>query len=359
MDPVQEFWLADMSQTARSALAVLSSFRNEEKAHDEFLSSVLAAVHLGGRGSLVAVGCSPAVRQELIARDIRKSVFEVSEGRDERSGMGNQVLVFPAPPLVDGSRGQLRLLHDRYRVEAGALDIRYKHQPLYPACQVVQRSTEVEALVALLRVRQIKAVIITHGHNLIKAGGPVAQIDLLFRHVADIGRRAGIPHVVIADRASILSFSSAARSADRCRIVLQALYEASDEVKFAAILKGYQVALGDCTDLVLVTRIRAIRQRVGGDPCRFAEWLCDALAMAAREAQKLTWKHLSRTGPRLAQINEANSDLVRYLAWKNRIAIAKPMVITPDPTPRQDATKPGVRRPERDPVPPGITSNAA
>jgi hypothetical protein len=361
MRPTQEFWLADMSRAARTALDVLARFRDENKASAEFIGSILGKIRAGGRGTLVAVGCSPAVQQDLIVRDILKAVPEIAATLPDDHAP-EQLLIFPAPPLVDSPFGQLRVLHDRYRTEAGVLDIRYKHEPRYPDGVGVQRSTETEALVAMLRARRTKAVFITSAQNLIDMDGAVAAVDRLFRHLADIARRADVPHIVLGDRGSILRVAGGARSADQMRFVLQRLYDYSvtaDVGAFASILKSYQITLGACSDIVLAERTARIMERVGGDPCRFSEWLCSGLSEAANNAQKLNWKHLNKTGPRLTQINEANRDLSHYLAWEKFESLDSPLIPEPDKPRNKRSTKPGERLPERDPVPPGGMSNAA
>lgn len=359
MDTTQGFLLEDMNRAARSALEVLARFRNEKEASEEFVGSILARWHSAGQGALILVGCSPVAKPELIVRDILRSI----PGINLENPAANSILMFAAPPLIESPRSHLRLLHDRYLTEAGAVGLCYKHQPRYPASPPVQRSTETEALISLLRVRKIRTVVITHADNLLDPDRATSRRDRLFRHTADIARRADVSHLLVGDRESMLSVASTSHESDRIKVVVQRVYDPLDkgEVgRFAAILNAYQQNLGSCADIVLAKRAVRIMQRTGGDPCRVAAWLCDALCDAARGAEKLGWKHLNRTGPRLNQINAANRDLARYLAWQKFESLDTPLALEkPEASPCDRPTKPGGRKPTRDPVPRPSISTAA
>lgn len=335
-----------MNGASSKALEVLARFRGDRDSANELIKAVHAHLRACGSGAVITVGCSPAVRQERLVSDIVRSLPD-----GDQSG---RVLTVIAPPVVTSVRSQVRVLHDRYLAAGGCLQLRYRHQPKHPVPAVV-RTTEEEALNEFLRTRHIACVVVMHGELLIDDGGAIGNMARIVRHLADIARCSGVPHVVVGSRPAVLACANLIGGVNRVRLVLQRIYDPGTDdgvEQFARILNAYQESLGPVSAVVLASRTKRLMARVGGDPVRMAQWLCDALCAAAQRAEKLAWGHLSATGPRLPEINDANRDLAGYLAWMG----FDPLADISSDADKSDVrtvtgTTPGQRKPGRDSVP--------
>lgn len=347
MIQIQQYLFPEEAHPLSGVQAKLSRFRYTEKVQADFVRAVLAKVTAAGSGGLVAVGCSPAVKQDLIVSDVIKAIWP-QQAASEPNG-GSPVICVTAPPEVSGVTPQLRILHDRYRREADCLNIPYKFGPLFSTSspRVTYRTTETEAVADLLMTREVKLVCVLNAENI--------ATGALVNYLADIARQSGVPHVLFGRRKEMLCIPNEPWCRYPPKMVVQPVYDfgvKESYAEFISIIKGYDDLIKRCSNVRLTDRAKVLMMRVGGDPCRLSQWVCEALCEAARQmAPKLEWVHLERTGPRDAETEAALKDLNAYLGWSSFRSLDEPTQAAPaSPTPRRQ--KPGVRNPVRDAVPP-------
>lgn len=350
MNAVQQYLFPELVHPLSIAQERLSKFRYTEPVQQDFIRAIFARITTAGPGGLVAVGCSPAVRQDLIVGDVVKALWPTRTASCAHEE--SPVLEIVAPPEVEGVSKQLQVLHDRYRREADALDLQYKHGPLFwiPRLgnrwpKVTHRTTETEAVADLLVSREIKLVCITQAENV--APGRITS------HLADIARQSGVTHVIFGERKRMLQVANHCGSGCSPRLVIQPVYNLGLKAErdgFVSVMKGYEAILARCANIQLTERAKLIMARVGGDPCRLAQWLSDALSEAARlSAPKLEWIHLERTSPRDHDTEAAIKDMTDYVDW-SRLRVFDELPPAPIRDANRPRSKPGVRKPGRDPV---------
>jgi hypothetical protein len=154
----------------------------------------------------------------------------------------------------------------------------------------------------------------------------------VIRHIFDVAKGSGIPHVLIGEMSAIWRAVNCSDLVSRIELVMQRLYDPElvpekkkDHEDFVAILKREDGFLKPCANLSLISHYSAIMARVKGDPYRLVDWIVDGLCEAGRKGvEKLEWKHLEDTGPRLEQTNDAARALDAYSKYRQSIAFRFP-----------------------------------
>lgn len=333
----------------------ISRFRNLKAAHDEFIGSIVASLVASGSGGITLVGCSPAVRQDLVVSDVLK---ELSGGAVGASGEYPATIQVSAPPQTLNGREQLNVLRERYRTEANRLVTEDDFAKIWAKNIASTFSSATDSLSDVLSRHDIKLVIITHGDNLIDDAAQVALRARAFRHLADVAQDSGVSHLVFGVRSKLLEVAQEFRPRS-LKIALQPLYDPTDDegkVQFLELLTHYDLnVLSACSAISLRSRSAELMARVGGDPSRLAEWLAAAICFAAGAgAEKLDWCHLQAAGPSADDEKAANADLTHFVAWKMRPPLT---LLAGEPAvPKVKWNRRPGRNPSRDVVPIGMAA---
>jgi hypothetical protein len=312
MSAIQQYLFADESTSLSVPQRNVAAFRNDETAELEFARAIGARLAGAGPAGLILAGCSPAVCQETLMSDVLRVVHNLEPGVAHTVP---GVMQLPAPPNTIGLPEQLRVLHGRYRArralkESTALELSGK-------ALAVEYSTETEAVIDLLREREIRLVCITRGENLFSATARLEIPPRMLLHLSDIARRAAVPHVVLGHRMPILRAAQAASIHLPLQVVLQRLYDPDDEKQrgeFASILAFCDKELGKNCEVSLARMTKALMSAVGGDPCRATRWVSDAVCGAAGAHRSMVrWDDFITASGRATEGAEA--DLAAYRSW--------------------------------------------